>query len=314
MGKKASRAARIEARRRLGPLAKRTVKETTRKLYDFAMALFKCWLRSEGLCWPFEDTELTERLMEYAQVLWEEGESKADLANLLSAFHDAEPAVDPFLRGAWRLYHIWKRDELQEQSTHAKREWAEAMAGLALQWGWTKAALLIMLSFWLLLRTAEAGNLRFLDVVSTKKDVSLLKLGMTKGGYRKGRPEAVVLDKPELTRWLEAERSEEAPRARLLPGGAQELRKKFNVLAKSLGLGNANLRFYSLRRGGATYLFNESGSFDVCAEAGRWSNVRIARVYIDSALQTKYEGLVSATAESRIATAAQFYRNFLQEA
>ena len=281
MGKRASRAAKVEARRRLGPLAKRTVKETTRKLYDFAMALFKCWLRSEGLCWPFEDTELTERLMEYAQVLWEEGESKADLANLLSAFHDAEPAVDPFLRGAWRLYHIWKRDELQEQSTPAKRDWAEAMAGLALQWGWTKAA---------------------------------LKLGMTKGGYRKGRPEAVVLDKPELTRWLEAERSEEAPRARLLPGGAQELRKKFNVLAKSLGLGNANLRFYSLRRGGATYLFNESGSFDVCAEAGRWSNVRTARVYIDSALQTKYEGLVSATAESRIATAAQFYRNFLQEA
>ena len=131
-----SRAARAKARRRLGPLAKRTVGPQTRKLYDSALDLFSLWLKSEQLCWPRSEAEFSDRLMEIAEVLWQEGESKADLANLLSAFHDCMPSIDPCLRGAWRLYHVWKRDELAEQSTPAKQEWVEAMAGLALHWGW----------------------------------------------------------------------------------------------------------------------------------------------------------------------------------
>ena len=98
-----SRAAKAKARRRLGPLAKRTVGPQARKVYDAALDLFKLWLKSEGCCWPRSEAELSERLMEVAEVLWEEGKSKADLANLLSAFHDAMPSIDPCLRGAWRL-------------------------------------------------------------------------------------------------------------------------------------------------------------------------------------------------------------------
>ena len=181
-----SRAAKAKARRRSGPLAKRTVGPQARKLYDAALDLFKLWLKSEGLCWPRSETELSDRLMEVAEVLWEEGESKADLANLLSAFHDAMPAIDPCLRGAWRLYHVWKKEELAEQSTPAKEEWVEAMAGLALHWQWPEMAVMIMLTYWCLLRTAEAGNLLYGDAEITKGSMALLRLGMTKGGKRKG--------------------------------------------------------------------------------------------------------------------------------
>ena len=151
-----SRSAKAKARRQLGPLRKRTVGAQARKLYDKAMALFKLWLRSEGNCWPRSEAEFSDRLMEIAEVLWEEGESKADLANLLSAFHDAMPSIDPCLRGAWRLYHIWRRDEFAEQSTPAKQELVEAIAGLALHWRWPEMGLMVSLSFWCLLRTAEA--------------------------------------------------------------------------------------------------------------------------------------------------------------
>ena len=104
-----SRAAKAKARKLLGPLRRRTVAPQTRVLYDRALQLFSFWLKSERKRWPDKESELGLLLTDFAEVLWEEGESRADLANLLSALHDAEPSVDPFLRAAWRLYHVWKK-------------------------------------------------------------------------------------------------------------------------------------------------------------------------------------------------------------
>ena len=301
----ASRAAKAKARRLLGPLRKRTVQ------YDQALVLFKWWLRSELMCWPRDEAELSKRLADFVEILWEEGESKADLANLLSALHDAEPSVDPALRAARRLYHVWKRDELQEQSTPAKVEWVQALAGLALHWRWPEIALMLALSFWCLLRTSEAGNLRYGDAVVTKGSVALLKLGFTKSGGRKGRKEAVVCDREELVAWIQAAQEGRDGGMRVVPGGAKELRQKFSRLVLALGLQKANLRYNSLRRGGATDTFHRTGSFDVCAEAGRWGSLRTARIYIDSALQAKYEDSHSTAAEAKIQKAGKIYLTFL---
>jgi len=308
-----SRAAKAKARRRIGPLAKKTVAPQTRKLYDAALDLFKLWLKSEGYCWPRSEIEFSDRLMEVAGILWEEGESKADLANLLSAFHDAMPAIDPWLRGAWRLYHVWKRNELAEQSTPAKEEWVHAMAGLALHWRWPEMALIIMLTYWCLLRTAEAGNLLYGDAEISKGGVALLQLGLTKGGKRRGRSEAVILDRESLVNWLEASKKGRQPGERIIPGGAKELRRKFAKLVSALGLTSANLRYYSLRRGGATATFYRTGSFDACAEAGRWGSVRTARIYIDAALQTKYEGRITDKSGKLMEKSRRVLSNFLQE-
>ena len=41
---------------------------------------------------------------------------------------------------------------------------------------------------------------------------------------------------------------------------------------------------YSLRRGGATALFRQSGSFDVVANKGRWVSLAALRLYVTTAL------------------------------
>ena len=78
----------------------------------------------------------------------------------------------------------------------------------------------------------------------------------------------------------------------------------------ALGLSGANLRYYSLRRGGATKIFNETGSFDACAEAGRWASIRTARIYIDAALQTEYSDVAPST-EKRIQKAREVFKAFV---
>ena len=174
-------------------------------------------------------------------------------------------------------------------------------------------ALMLMLSYWCLLRTAEAGNFLYGDAEITKGSVALLRLGLTKGGKRRGRQEAVILDRESLVNWLEASKIGKQPGEKIMPGGAKELRRKFAKLVAALGLSSANLGYYSLRRGGATATFHRTGSFDVCAEAGRWGSVRTARIYIDSALQAKYDNKVSARAENRMQKARKVLCSFLQE-
>ena len=307
-----SRAAKAKARKLLGPLRRRTVAPQTRVLYDRAMQLFSFWLKSERKRWPDKESELGLLLTDFAEVLWEEGESKADLANLLSALHDAEPSVDPFLRAAWRLYHVWKKNELAEQCTPARQEWVQALCGLALHWNWFEIALVLILSFELLLRTSEAANLKHGDIVFTKRDVALIKLGFTKGGLRKGRKEAVVLDKEVLVRWLKAIHEPANPGKLIISGGAKELRRRFGLLVKGLGLTHLNLKYYSLRRGGATELFTKTGSFDICAEAGRWENIRTARIYIDGALQQRYAMEVTESIQRRLNKARRVFEDLIQ--
>ena len=83
--KRASRQTRRELRAKLGPLKKRLVAPQTKVLYDGALWVFQAWLQAEMRRLPHQEEDLPPLLEEYAETLWQEGESKAELANLLSA-------------------------------------------------------------------------------------------------------------------------------------------------------------------------------------------------------------------------------------
>ena len=67
----------------------------------------------------------------------------------------------------------------------------------------------------------------------------------------------------------------------------RELRRTWIHCSRTLGLEEYNCRPYSLRRGGATSLFRESGSLDTVAERGRWASIPTARRYIDDGIATQ---------------------------
>ena len=58
----------------------------------------------------------------------------------------------------------------------------------------------------------------------------------------------------------------------------------FTKATEALKLNDLHLRPYSLRRGGATFWFNQHGSFDKLLVQGRWAAARTARVYLNDGL------------------------------
>ena len=54
-------------------------------------------------------------------------------------------------------------------------------------------------------------------------------------------------------------------------------------MCAKLGFEHPKMSGYSLRRGGASWHFHAYNSYDLTTEAGRWSQIRTARIYIDQA-------------------------------
>ena len=281
-GPRISRAAKAKARKRLGSLKEQRVHRKTAAIYALALNLFSAWLKSECLPLPANESDLDPVLCMYAEVLWQEGESKQDLANLLSALEFEEGSLRYHLRGSWRMYGAWKKAELRQQCTPMLRRWCRALAGAAVQRGWMEEAFIFLLAFDCLLRSAEAATLcpSNLEVNEAATHGSLF-LSSSKGQTRSGVKEIITIRSSDLVKWAKALKELKQPGEPLVSGGAKGLRRRFKVCVSDLELAGKNLQLYSLRRGGATELFRSRGSFDEVTDRRRWKNVRTARRYID---------------------------------
>jgi len=144
-----------------------------------------------------------------------------------------------------------------------------------------------VIAFYGLLRTTEAASLLVKQCTpSADKSTWVLELGLTKGGQRRGALESVVISHPIATAVLSRATAGVPPGTFLLQRHVADLRTKFHSLVAELGLSHLGLQPYSLRRGGATRLFRESGSYSLVAEGGRWGHVNTAKIYINEGLAT----------------------------
>ena len=284
--KRIPKAVKAAARKLLGSLKSRLVSASTKKLYSAALELFMAWLKGEKLRLPRDESDLPPILEKYAEALWQEGESKADLANLLAALELEEGQLKAITRSAWRLYGTWKRNEMQPRCTPITRKWLRALAGCAVKRQWHAVAFVLLVAFDCLLRTSEAATLCMANFEFDRSFLNcLLILSTSKGQTRTGVKESLSVLDPELVCWAAALKQILPAGEPLLPGGSRVLRKKFRVLVADAGLDKLDLQVYSLRRGSATELFRSCGSFDTVSDRGRWKQVRTCRIYVDAALQ-----------------------------
>ena len=78
------------------------------------------------------------------------------------------------------------------------------------------------------------------------------------------------------------------PGEKIAPAESQ-FRAQFRSIFKRLGLASAGYLPYSLRRGGATELFLQTGQLSVVEKRGRWQHTRTAKIYIDECLVARGE-------------------------
>ena len=109
------------------------------------------------------------------------------------------------------------------------------------------------------------------------------QLPSTKGASRRGGMEGVLVDDPVLIAALRALVSNLQPGDSLLGMSCAQYRALFGSAANALSLGE-DFKPYSLRRGGASSHFRRHANMSLTMDIGRWSDVRTAKTYVNTAL------------------------------
>jgi hypothetical protein len=276
------RAERQRQRIRAGPLRDRRIKAVTLGRYRRHLRWWIRWCRATGHGLPRTRLALDLACSAYAECLYQEGESKSVLANTLSAVVHYVPSLKGSLRAAWGLYAVWHREEPEAQCPAIDVATLQAMAGAMVYRGYPRAALATLLAHHCCLRTVEMLTLATTDILLGSQR-SLLILRSTKIGQRMGVDEEVTVHDAFVLRGLRRLVPSLQRGATLLGMSGFEYRKLWKLVVADLRLPR-DVQPYGLRRGGATCLFQHSGSFDAVAVRGRWHTLKALRVYIKGAL------------------------------
>lgn len=263
---------RQQFRRRLGTLQSNIIKKVTLSRYAIHFNRFWEFLRSISPTWPSEPDEYDSYLTDYLEMLWDTGEPKTAAAYTLAAIHHYIPTLKRKLPRAWRIKNIWDRLELPCQALPLSRA---HMLGVA-AWFFSKACPEVGAACILL-------NLRVADVVATPAGM-VLHLGETKTAKRKMMIDETVIITDTLTCiLLRRLQRHKQPGDFLIQHSPQRFRTLWNHMRSRLDLVHLKVLPYSLRRGGATWYFQQTGSFSRTLVKGRWEHVKTCKLYINQA-------------------------------
>ena len=275
---------RILNRARIGPLREARVRPQTLRLYEAALAwfFFHSSLSLDTL--PDSTEVLDDQVSNSIELAWAEGESRSLIGNLLSGLQFFVPNLKGKLRFSWLLWAEWGKKEWPVRAPPFSK--AACMAIVYTIWteGFPRLALLVLLGYHRFMRTRE-----FLDVTLSQciflHDAVQIFLPQSKTGPRRQALDHVHVADPHLVSGLRALSQGLQPVSLLR--GCITIHDFYTIFASAVsdcGLDPQLYKPYGLRRGGATEHFSRTGSLDKTMDIGRWSSVRTAKIYVNTAL------------------------------
>ena len=284
-----SKERRQQYRSKLGTLQSNLVQQTTEQRYAKWFELFVLFLQQELGHLPAAMTDYDLWLGRYIEFLWQEGEPKSAASVTLAAVQHFVPSLKRNLPWSWRLKSKWDSLELPCQASPLTASCLFALVEQACQWGWERLAYLMLLMFLGFLRTGEALSLLCKHVAITAKGV-VLTLHHTKGAQRANEPcEEIVLADPLAVLAATILCSGIKPGDTLSGLSSYKFRSQWFQLLQHFELQGHGFRPHSLRRGGATHFFTQTGNLAATMLVGRWKHLSTARIYLKeakAALQT----------------------------
>ena len=300
---------RSRKRAAVGSLKSSLIKPATLKAYQFSLQLFYLWLAFWSLSWPSDRDELDMLVSQFAEAAWEEGESRATFACLVSGISYLVPSLRNSLFGSKRLITAWDKSEVVARSFPINNDMACALAGSALSWNWCLIAFTIIIGYSGMFRVMELLSLTAGSLTGTLADASVtLVLRDTKTSSRKQTTETVTITDPKAATALILLADGKLPGDLLFYGlSPKRLRAALRSLSISLDLQDLLITPHSFRRGRATQRFRETGSFHVVAEEGRWDSLTTCRKYVDLATREIAEYSVD---RAKLKSAGEFLNRF----
>lgn len=233
------------------------------------------------------ESELDTAVAEWVELCWEDGESLYTVGNALSGLHFFEPITKRKIPTAWRLFATWRKLEWPARAPPITREIILSMAYYGICHHDIFFSCLLCLGFFTLLRTGELLNLRGSDLLVNSSQV-VVSLKNTKTGQRNSADEMVTTDDLFTIMVVQTARdvlaSHGALSHRLWEFSGQAFRSHFDAYLKRFKIQSLGFRPYSMRRGGATWLLQSTGSMELALLKGRWASHRVARIYIADGL------------------------------
>ena len=250
----------------------------TLRAYETALSRFLKYVHKSKID-VSRSHRLDREVAEFINLAYQDDEPISYAGHLLSALKRYFPELRLKMPRSSQMYRNWQRCYIPQRATPASWQLVEAMMGVALQQSLPQLALLLALGFNCLLRTSEMLNLTHKHVVlrSNKKAMSVI---LSSSKTSQGNPQVVLVEDQLLIEFaetvLEAESSE-----LLCSSSAPSFRTTFQSLLEVLKFPPESYYPYSLRRGGATWYFQETLSIDATVARGRWSSASTAKQYID---------------------------------
>eukprot|EP00435_Cladocopium_sp_Y103_P073136 s379_g42.t1 len=220
---------------------------------------------------------------EWVEQQWIAGTPLGLIGDALCGLQHYWPQLKGELRGAWKLYHNWRRIEVPQRAPPLPRSIALALVGLFLHWEQPQMAFLLALGFHTFLRTGEMLNLEHRDVHLFPRANGAVTIRKSKTGLRFNIDEAVAIYDVELHRLWELCQLPVAPPPshHVWPHSDSAFRKLFYKGLDALGLTALKFQPYSIRRGGATHAFVTQRTLDAILLRGRWRSLAVARLYLE---------------------------------
>ncbi len=148
--------------------------------------------------------------------------------------------------------------------------------------GYASTAVMVLVGHHCMLRTCELFELRTGDVTFTNRS-ALLVLRETKMGQRLGIHQETTVSDEWLVRCLQRAHAATRPGCCLVGVTPYRFRALRAACRAETGIPRKYTP-YSLRRGGATAMFQWCGHFHKVADKGRWNSIPACRLYITTAL------------------------------
>ena len=227
--------------------------------------------------------ELDEKVCDWIQECWSDGESLHIVSDALCGLHYFEPWTKKGIPTAWRVFATWRKLEFPARAPPLTAYIVYSLASYAIDHNDLSFAVLLLLGFFALLRTGELLRICPNDILIGKKQI-IVSLFETKTGKRDNVAEMVSFfddfTKETLTAFQDFRRANNTFLTPIWSFSGQNFRDQFKRYMKKSDLLAHNFRPYSLRRGGATHTFQQSGSMEMALLKGRWGSSRVARIYI----------------------------------
>lgn len=231
--------------------------------------------------------EMDDVVSDWVQSCWEEGESLHIVNDGLCGLHHYQPWTKSMIPTAWKLFKVWRRLEAPNRAPPLTAQIVHAIAMYSLAHNNLVFGGLLLLGFFALLRTGEILQIKPTDLLITDSN-GIVSLKDTKTGLRNAAHETVSFDDAltlELLRALKDQKIAEGnANVPIWLRSAQSFRNEFYHHCKRFDLQDFEFRPYSLRRGGATHLFQQTGSMELALLKGRWNSTKVAKIYLADGL------------------------------